>query len=91
MGAPPDGVVAASTVVRANTGRVFTWRTEATPDSRGNAELRIPYATGGNGASVAEEVQVSIGRAARKIGITEQAVISGGVVSVDLGRGEWSR
>lgn len=86
-GTPPGGVISASMVVRANTGRVFTWRTYATSDTRGDAVLRIPYATGGNGASVAEEVQVSVGETARMVGIPERSVLSGGVVSVDLGRG----
>lgn len=84
-GGAPGCPITAELPVRTNTGRAFTWRTNGTVDSRGSAVLRIPYATGANGESVAGSVLISACEKARWIEIPEGAVVSGGALPVDLG------
>lgn len=81
-GAAPGGEVAATVAVRANTGREFSWRTTARADANGHAVLRVPYATGENGSSVAGPCEVATGEAVRAVAVPEDAVVSGRMLEV---------
>jgi Archaeal glycosylation protein B long peripheral domain len=61
-----------------------TWRTSAIADADGLARLRLPYATGVNGAVHASTWRLTDGRSAGEVALDEQAVLLGGSLSVTL-------
>lgn len=85
-GAAPGASVEARTRLRTNTGRVVTWSTHATADAAGVAGLRLPYASGMNGAVEAAPWWVGDGRTASGVAPSERAVLLGEPLEVTLGR-----
>lgn len=81
-GATPGAEVTASIRVRADTGREFTWRTTARADSQGTTALRVPYATGLNGSSVAGRYDVSVGGFTSSVEVPESLVLRGNGVLI---------
>jgi asparagine N-glycosylation enzyme membrane subunit Stt3 len=81
-GACPGEEIAATTVVRTNTGREFTWRATAWVGSSGTAVLRVPYATGRNGSSVARRFEIAACGETRLVNVPEIAVVAGAPVAV---------
>lgn len=84
-GAGPDRPVRASVQVRTNQGRIFTWSTAARADAAGRARLRLPYATGGNGAVEASAWVLSGGGREVALVLDARQVAQGERVRVDLG------
>lgn len=87
VGANPSQPVRATVLLRTNQGRELAWSTGASADALGRARLRVPYATGRNGA-----VQASawvLGDAGREVAVavSEQQVQTGAAVPVDLAAG----
>jgi asparagine N-glycosylation enzyme membrane subunit Stt3 len=84
-GAGPGEPVRASVRVRTNQGRVFTWSTAARADTAGRARLRLPYATGRNGA--VESSPCALSGRGREVALVLDArqVAQGERVWVDLG------
>jgi hypothetical protein len=85
-GATPGASVAARTVLRSNTGRIVEWATHAGADADGVATLRLPYASGLNGAVEAAPWRIDDGRAASGVAPSERAVLLGEPIEVRLGR-----
>ncbi|HSN92752.1 MAG TPA: hypothetical protein VLS93_16085, partial [Anaeromyxobacteraceae bacterium] len=83
-GARPGTAVAASLPVATAAGRRFLWATGAAADWNGAATLRIPYASGPNGASLAGPVTVGDGARSRLVTLEERQVVEGLEVPVDL-------
>jgi dolichyl-diphosphooligosaccharide--protein glycosyltransferase len=83
-GAPAGGVVSARTTVKTPLGRQLVWGGSARADAGGNAELRVPYATGSNGAVRASAYLVEAGKK-RAATVPETAVVAGAVVQVPPG------
>lgn len=84
MAITPGIEVAATTRIRTNTAREFTWRTTARAGPGGAAVLRVPYATGENGSVYAGPIEVEAGGARREVAITEEAVVAGRTIAVAL-------
>lgn len=85
VGASPGVTVTALTEVRTNTGRLFLWRTSGRADESGSVTLRVPYATGLNGSSVAGTYRVYSGVWTRVVGVREEWVLTGAARTVALG------
>lgn len=83
-GTSPGAQITAITRVRTNTGREFRWQTTVLADERGNAEFRVPYATGENGSSVAAPLELSAGEGTRIIHVPEAAVLTGENIDIAL-------
>jgi hypothetical protein len=80
-GIPPGVDVFATTTVVTPLGREFVWRSSARPDPGGSAELRVPYATGANGAVRASAFVVEAGDR-RVVSVPGSAVATGSVLNV---------
>jgi len=88
-GLPPGTEVVAMVPVRSNVGREFVWGTRAPADAAGVASLRVPYATGPNGASFAGAYAVEVPRVGRVTApVTDEQVRSGVVVDVPVPSGK---
>jgi hypothetical protein len=86
-GLPPGTEVVAMVPVRSNVGREFVWGTRAPADEAGVASLRVPYATGPNGASFAGEYAVQVpGSGRTSVQVPDDAVRAGRVVDVPVAR-----
>jgi hypothetical protein len=85
-GARPGARVEASTTLRTNQGREVAWATSATADGAGQARLRLPYATGPNGAVLAAAWRLSDGEGAAGLATSERAVLLGEPLEVTLRR-----
>jgi dolichyl-diphosphooligosaccharide--protein glycosyltransferase len=72
--------------VSSNIGRSFTWAAQATADAAGEARFRVPYATGRNGMVRAGPYQVRTGSRGTLIPVSEDQVVRGETVAVDLKR-----
>ena len=91
-GADPGDEVIALVPVRSNMGREFRWGTHATADGAGVASLRVPYATGPNGASMAGASTVQVaGKGRVDVSITEAQVRTGAAVEVGVPSGRRGR
>jgi dolichyl-diphosphooligosaccharide--protein glycosyltransferase len=84
-GGSPGARVSAIVYLRARSGGT-TWRTSRTLDARGEATLRLPYATGRNGALGASAFTLTDGTRTRSLALSEEQVVGGARVEVDLGR-----
>jgi dolichyl-diphosphooligosaccharide--protein glycosyltransferase len=82
-GAKPGERVSAHTTITSNQGRRFAWWTVARADGDGRAVLRIPFATGMNGAVRAGEYEVRAGDRRTRIAVSEAAVTSGASLACD--------
>ncbi len=90
-GASPGAPVRATVSVRTNAGRRFSRSAEATADAVGRATLRLPYASGANGAVWAGSWTVASGERERALEIGEAAVLSGASVACALDTGAGRR
>ena len=87
-GLEPGAGVVAAVPVRTNVGREFVWETRARADASGTATLRVPYATGRNGASMAGAYVVQGSGAGRvSVVVSDGKVETGGTVEVSLAGG----
>jgi dolichyl-diphosphooligosaccharide--protein glycosyltransferase len=86
-GVRPGVPVEAAVRVRTNQGRDAYWSTGAVADGRGIVTLRLPYATGPNGAVEATPWVVTDGRLMATVPVAERDVVAGGEVVTDLARG----
>ena len=80
----PVGAMAA-VEIRTNTGRRFTWRTEASAASDGLVRLRVPYATGANGLVTAGACAVFAGGSSSALTLSAQEVERGAVRRLRFG------
>jgi hypothetical protein len=76
-GARPGERVSAHTTITSNQGRQFVWWTAARADGDGRAMLRIPFATGMNGAVRAGEYEVRAAERLATVAVSEAAVVRG--------------
>ncbi|HET9553571.1 MAG TPA: hypothetical protein VFP50_11440 [Anaeromyxobacteraceae bacterium] len=83
-GLEANGVVSALVELETNQGRRVAWRTRGVADAAGRASLRVPYATGLNGAVRAGALLLESGSHEGAAAIDERAVLEGGVISVRL-------
>jgi hypothetical protein len=83
-GAAPGAFVWARTRLRTNAGRSVEWATRARADGDGVASIRLPYATGRNGAVEAAPFRLTDGRAGGELSLEERAVMLGEPVEVRL-------
>ena len=84
-GAVPGVDVVALVPLRSNVGRDFVWATRAPADDAGVARLRVPYATGQNGAVMAGSYAVqTAGKGRVEAPVTEAQVTGGEAVEVAL-------
>jgi hypothetical protein len=83
-GALPGAVVTTSVTLRTEVGRAFTWATRAVADGSGRVVVRVPYATGLNGTTLAGRYVVSDGVHDRAVPVTADEVATGGRVPVPL-------
>jgi asparagine N-glycosylation enzyme membrane subunit Stt3 len=83
-GALPGGSVFATARVTTNARRAFTWSTYAVADGAGEAVVRVPYASGENGACRA--LPYAIGDGARSVTVTvrNEQVTAGAEITVEL-------
>lgn len=72
--ARPSTPVTASVQLATNRGRQFTWSTSTVTDASGEASVRVPYATGLNGATVASRWYVSDGTSVAAVDVDEMDV-----------------
>ncbi len=86
-GAPPGQPVVASVQVITNRGRRIAWSTEVRADPEGAGAVRIPYATGWNGAVRAGRCLLTAGTASGAIDVPPAAVVRGDSLAVDLRAG----
>ncbi len=82
----PGARVEAWVTLHTNRGRAATFTTHATADAAGVARLRLPYATGLNGAVLATAWRLSDGRATADLPVGAGAVLRGEPLEVALGR-----
>jgi asparagine N-glycosylation enzyme membrane subunit Stt3 len=84
-GARPSGPVFVAARVRTNQGRELVWNVAARADRSGSAHVRLPYATGHNGAVEATVWSVSDGASTTDVATSESDVLQGRSVDVRLG------
>jgi asparagine N-glycosylation enzyme membrane subunit Stt3 len=75
-GARPGAPVSAAVQVVLGRRR-FLWEARAEADAQGRARLRVPYATGANGAAFTSTTLVADGQAAVEVVVGEEAVLRG--------------
>jgi hypothetical protein len=85
-GAAPGATVTALTWLVTPTGRRAEWSTAALAGPDGVARLRLPYATGRNGAVGASPWRLGDGRSSSGLAIPERAVLLGEPLEASLGR-----
>lgn len=79
--APAGTSVAAEVLVRAPTGRLFTWRATTEAGDDGVARLRLPYATDTQApARPTRPYRVTVGGVARAVVVPENAVMAGATI-----------
>jgi dolichyl-diphosphooligosaccharide--protein glycosyltransferase len=83
--AAPGTEVRASTALLANTGRSFDWEVTANASADGVARLRLPYASGPNGAVQAGPWVVTDGGGSATLVVHEAEVLAGREREVVLG------
>ena len=82
--ATPGATVEAATSVASPRGRRFSHVVSAVADAAGAAELRLPYATGVNGATLASAYVVREGERGLSVSIAQHEVLGRGEVKVRL-------
>lgn len=85
--AVPGAPVTAEVPVRTNQGRRFTWWTRVPADATGGALLRVPYATGANGAVTAGRLSVRAPALSAEVDLPEAALRDGAALQIALDRG----
>lgn len=86
-GAAPGARVSASARISTNAGRSFSWSTHALANGEGEAVMRVPYASGENGASRAGPYAVTDGARSGSADVTDGQVSAGAEVVVELSDG----
>lgn len=86
-GATPSQPVRATVLLRTNQGRELAWSTGASADALGRVRLRVPYATGRNGAVEASAWVLGDTSRQVEVSVSERQVQAGLAVSVDLSAG----
>jgi dolichyl-diphosphooligosaccharide--protein glycosyltransferase len=81
-GARPREEVTVSVFLRTNQGRASAWTTSITAGDDGTASLRVPYATGMNGAIQASASFVQVGARSVPVTLSEHDVVTGARVRV---------
>jgi dolichyl-diphosphooligosaccharide--protein glycosyltransferase len=76
-------LVSASTRLRTNQGRELAWETAAIADGSGTAILRLPYASGTNGAVTATAWTIRARERVVPLELAEADVVAGRPVNVD--------
>jgi asparagine N-glycosylation enzyme membrane subunit Stt3 len=84
-GARPGAAVLATVQVATTAGRTYAWTGRAVAGADGTAALRVPYATGANGTSLASACAVQDGVRQRIVQLGEAQVVAGTAADVDLG------
>ena len=83
--ARPGSQVIAGIRATSNQGRRFLWTGRAAADGNGEARLTLPYACGRNGSVLAPgPYEITDGSLTNTLRITEEQVLSGAVVRLDL-------
>jgi hypothetical protein len=85
-GARPGARVEARVTLVTDRGREVAWGTYALADAAGVARLRLPYATGQNGAVLATPWRLQEGEATAVLAVPERAVLLGASVEAALQR-----
>jgi asparagine N-glycosylation enzyme membrane subunit Stt3 len=81
----PGAAISAEVEVRTPTGRSFRYRAEERADREGIARLRVPYATDARTpARTLGRWAVRVGEVTRQVAVSEQAVLQGEVVRVNM-------
>lgn len=83
-GAAPFESTGVLVEVLTNGGRRVSWSSQVTADAEGRAILRVPYATGQNGASAGSMYVAAAGPRVKYFAVPEAAVRRGDPVDVDL-------
>ncbi len=84
-GALPSRPVSAAVRVRTNQAREFVWNVVAEADRSGSVQLRLPYATGRNGAIEATVWSVGDGGSTAQVATSERDVREGRRIELQLG------
>ena len=87
-GAAPGELVRAVVTVVSNKNRRFTWSTSARSDASGEGTLRLPYATGKNGAVQASAYALQVGDSSWDLSVPERAVRRGDRLDVSVAAGQ---
>jgi len=85
-GGTPGGHVVATVTLVAPFGMEGDWRTVSPVNARGEAVVRLPYATGSNGRITAREYVFTDGARGARVSVTEQQVVGGAALAVELAR-----
>jgi asparagine N-glycosylation enzyme membrane subunit Stt3 len=83
-GAFPGTRVAVHVDVTTNQGRPFHWWAWSVADAEGCASIRVPYATGRNGATTVSRVRIKSNVGLRDLIVAEADVTHGGMVAVQV-------
>jgi asparagine N-glycosylation enzyme membrane subunit Stt3 len=83
-GLAPGARAVARVSIKTNQGREFQWWTPAHADENGMTVIRVPYATGRNGASLASAVRVRTASSMMDVALQEADVVSGKRIAVDV-------
>jgi asparagine N-glycosylation enzyme membrane subunit Stt3 len=86
-GVAPGARVSASARISTNPGRSFSWSTHALANGEGEAFMRVPYASGENGASRAGPYAITDGARSLSATVTDDQVTAGAEIVVDLSDG----
>lgn len=84
-GISPNGTVTARARIQTNQSRVFEWSTRTVANEAGQAELRLPYATGANGLVQAGSYSISDGVHQGTLDLDEKDV-AGATTEIDFSR-----
>jgi asparagine N-glycosylation enzyme membrane subunit Stt3 len=82
--APPGSRVTVRTRLRTNQGREVIWASTTVADGRGEALIRLPYATGLNGVVKASAYELLTSDRSSRIEVAESDVVNGVEVLTDL-------
>jgi hypothetical protein len=83
-GAAPLAPVEAVMEVRTPSGRIVPMQLRGAADAAGTATLRVPYASGANGRSIASDCFIRCGGRSGVVQIPERAVLRGEIVRTEL-------
>jgi hypothetical protein len=84
-GARAGARVTAAVTLQAPSGELSEWWTYAPADGKGNARLRLPFATGRNGRYAASAWTVTDGSRRRSLETADEQVLAGARSELDLG------
>ncbi len=85
-GGSPGRLLVARTELVAPFGGQCAWQTVRMLDARGEAVLRLPYATGANGRMLARPFAIGYGEGSAVVTLTEAQVVEGATIDLDLAK-----